>query len=180
MPQNKLISSARRLLGRETAAEAKSSLLVEADPHKNRFRRPKYPNLSRIQATADVQARSPFFRLPLEIREHIYLILWRDTGLVQHIYVARSGYTHARCTTEHNAPDDRQTEIERLYGAEIERYGDYDSELWNRRLTSGWGIHWRCEERAAAMRNRGVDPFLPLLLTSKRSYATCTNTIAFH
>lgn len=145
----------------------------EGTPRRNTFKRFKYPNLSKFQVTLKDQAKCLFFRLPVEIRELIYNEIWRTAGLRQHILIRNGYYTHIRCITDHNAPDERQVEVGRLWGTEIRPFtqGLPSNGLWNRRLNSGWSNHWKCEERAASRSSSTVldpAPFLPMLLVCKQ------------
>jgi hypothetical protein len=171
-----MFSSARRLFGQgQEAQREQEGFLAEEDAPRARlgFWKTKYPDQLRIQSTSSAQTMSPLFRLPAEIREAIYLALWRSAGLSQHILVHHGGYTHAQCVTDHEAPDERQEELQRLWGAELESWTTVRSELWVRRLDSQWCNHWKCEEKAASRKISTRDPFLTMLLVCKRMYLIC-------
>jgi hypothetical protein len=148
MPRLGILSEAPQRLGAK-AAEESDGVLIEDSPPKRRLWRSRYPSLSHIQATSCAQSRSQFFRFPLEIRQQIYLLLWRDSGLTQHIIAYRGGYTHTQCIIDHAAPDSRQADIDRLFYNHLEHHGFLADELWDRRLTSSWGNHWQCEREGS-------------------------------
>lgn len=51
-------------------------------------------------------------RLPQEIRHRIYLELWREAGLEQHIVRREERYVHLRCLVDqYSAIDNRQSQI---------------------------------------------------------------------
>ena len=164
----------RRLLGREPKRPWEEGGIIEGPRPRDKFRLQKYPNLDKIQAKAKAQLQSRLFSLPLEIRQLIYLELWREAGLGQHIFIHRGGYTHAPCIlSDQNAPDQRQVEVDRLWGDWESPMGTcVENHLWARRLSSAWCNHWRCEERAAARSAKAPDrsPFLPMLVACKRMY----------
>ncbi len=167
----------QRLLGREPKKPWEEGGIIEDTPPRHRSRHRKYPNLEKFQAKAKAQLQSRLFLLPLEIRQLIYLELWREAGLGQHIFIYRGGYTHAPCIlSDQNAPDDRQVEIDGLWGGWKQglMVTNVNNSLWSRRLSSAWCNHWRCEERAASRNPKKLDrsPFLPMLRACKRTYVS--------
>ncbi len=135
------------------------TLLEGPIPKDRRPRWFKYPNLPRIQRKRKSQSESALFRLPFEIRNLIYLEVWREAGLSQHIVVHHGGYTHTQCVINHDGLDERQTEIRRIVdGSTNPSLRPHDKafhDVWSRRLGSKWCNHWKCEERAAS---RGALP----------------------
>jgi hypothetical protein len=102
------------------------------------------------------QRQSPFFdRFPREIRDAIYLELWRTAGLSQHVFwhedqrnPEKSKYCLWPCTAEFQVEDECEGELQRQL--EVWPQGDrpqfMHSLLWHSRLHSHWFNHWRCEE----------------------------------
>ena len=121
------------------------------------------------------QSQSPFITrllsLPPEIRDAIYLELWRSHGLRQHIIWHGQGsdqhFCSWPCTTEYRVEDGLQHEVEELrcrLGVPVgENLGDYglgrNEEVTDltRRLQTPWFNHWGCGERA--WREHGLDAF---------------------
>ncbi|KAI8682473.1 hypothetical protein NCS56_00370300 [Fusarium sp. Ph1] len=105
------------------------------------------------------QSQSSFVaRLPSEVREAIYLELWRCVGLRQHIV------THARyrrdgkltevhlvrwpCTTEFYVGNRLQEEVDALPIEMFNSVGRLANNIpYRRRDSSSWMDHWSCEER---------------------------------
>lgn len=126
------------------------------------------PDAESLEHTADDQRQSLLLRLPIEVRRRIYDAVWEEIGLTQHVYVKDGRYTHRACITDHDAPDERQAEIRKIYPAGESWFHD---PVWSRRLLSSWVNHWRCEEAAVEAVSGGLPastPFLPLLLSCKR------------
>ncbi|PGH02830.1 hypothetical protein GX51_04442 [Blastomyces parvus] len=106
------------------------------------------------------QAQSGFISvLPREIRDAIYLELWRSCGLRQHI-VWHSDYTDANkshlcrwaCTTEYHVEDQLQQDIEALRKQLRVPLGHYMMNVeYSRRLKSPYLNHWACGEHAAKL-----------------------------
>ena len=103
------------------------------------------------------QSESAFItRLPLEIRNAIYLELWRSCGLRQHIVWHGEGadrhFCRWPCTTEYHVHDGLQEEIEqfrRRLGVPLgESMNNSEASVYTRRLQSPWMNHWACGERA--------------------------------
>lgn len=118
-----------------------------------------------LEQTANAQRQSAFLRLPIEVRHRIYGEVFVEAGLAQHIYVKDGRYTHTACMTDHDAPDERQVEVEKIYNHRKKRFLSHP--VWSRRLLSSWANHWRCEE--AAMEAPPVPtPFIGLLLACKQ------------
>ncbi|KAK4210496.1 hypothetical protein QBC37DRAFT_390448 [Rhypophila decipiens] len=100
--------------------------------------------------------------LPREIRDLIYLELWRDTGVRQHILWhndedrTKSHFCRFPCNTDFTFHDPLQADIE----AERTRQGislgqDLRHRTYTWRLQSPWQSHWACGE--AAERIHGMD-----------------------
>lgn len=127
------------------------------------------PDPEELERTADDQRQSPLLRLPIEIRRYIYDDVFEDAGLTQHVYVKDGRYTHTRCITDHDGPDERQVEVGKIYPRENR---SFHHPVWSRRLLSSWANHWRCEEAAVAAAEEGPPtptPFWALLLCCKRT-----------
>lgn len=138
----------------------------------------------------DDQHQSPFLsRLPPEIRNAIYLELWRTAGLSQHVF------WHEACAAGFvfGVEDEREPQLEALWEAKGSPGTWLDDGLWHGRLASHWYNHWGCEEEL--LRQAGLDanrmparmkaptaqldalrsvstvarkPYLPMLLSCKR------------
>ncbi|KAI5920168.1 hypothetical protein F4810DRAFT_684280 [Camillea tinctor] len=149
------------------------------------------------------QDQSLFFRLPQEIRNAIYLEVWRAAGLSQHIiyHKDQSHFCHWPCISDFSTEDDRQVALQemrdRIPDSQIEKepFQMPDSE-WVSPLYSTWYNHWRCERKLfEALRAMGEDiselptnngpcraratlsPYLPMLLSCKRMYEECSQSI---
>lgn len=125
-------------------------------------------DLENLERTADPQCQSALLRLPIEVRVRIYDEVLEEAGRTQHVYVKDGRYTHTACVTDHDAPDERQVEVEKIYNTN-KRF--LNNPVWSRRLLSSWSNHWRCEESAVAATADGPPtptPFLSLLLSCKR------------
>ena len=72
-------------------------------------------DLENLERTADPQCQSALLRLPIEVRVRIYDEVLEEAGRTQHVYVKDGRYTHTACVTDHDAPDERQVEVERRY-----------------------------------------------------------------
>ncbi|SPO00296.1 uncharacterized protein DNG_03141 [Cephalotrichum gorgonifer] len=105
---------------------------------------------------ADPQLQSAFItRLPREIRDRIYLELWRPCGLRQHIFwhwhsgkADTSHFYRWPCTTEFHPEDPVQKDVEALRSKLGIPVGEtiWD-ETYAPRLRSSWQNHWACYER---------------------------------
>ncbi|KAK8136789.1 hypothetical protein PG984_004729 [Apiospora sp. TS-2023a] len=127
-----------------------------------------FPNLEAIASEANEQSMSLFLsKLPIELRNEIYLLLWCDAGLEQHIMadkdydpefasaeyiwkrprhvpeIPTTRFSHMACISDHSALDDRQEEIAKLNLTPDELE---DEETWGERMNNTWGNHWKCEE----------------------------------
>ena len=99
-------------------------------------------------------------RLPREIRDAIYLELWRAKGLRQHLFwhggsAKDPHFCRWTCTTDFQVTDKLQQDIEQLrselnipLGQDITRRHDPRAVTYGRRLQSAWINHWACGERA--------------------------------
>ncbi|SPO00284.1 uncharacterized protein DNG_03129 [Cephalotrichum gorgonifer] len=124
------------------------------------------PDLEDLERTADYQQQSAFLRLPIEVRSPIYDMVFDQADLVQHVYVKNGRFTHATCITDHDAPDERQIEVEEAFPR---TETSFNHPVWSRRLLSSWSNHWRCEEAAEAAGDTPTPmPFWSLLLSCKR------------
>lgn len=129
---------------------------------------PSAPATETLENTADSQRQSILLRLPIEVRQRIYDKAFEEAGLTQHIYVKEGRYAHTPCITDHDAPDERQAEIQRIYPVEETCL---TNPVWSRRLLSSWVNHWRCEEAAMEAATDGSPTptvFMSLLLTCKQ------------
>ncbi|KAG7132983.1 hypothetical protein HYQ45_008780 [Verticillium longisporum] len=112
---------------------------------------------------ANPQTQSAFITtLPREVRDAIYLELWRSSGLRQHIlfhsYESDSNARHFcrwACTTDFCVESPLQQDIEQLrhdldvpLGEDIKKNRDPRATLYGRRMQSPWLNHWACGERA--------------------------------
>lgn len=144
------------------------------------------------------QYQSSFvIKLPREIRNLIYVELWRSCGLRQHvIWHSDQGNPHFcrwPCTTKYQVEDELQQELEVFRNeASVTLGQEMRNTVYGRRLQSPWINHWACGERAEeahgldAINNivtsgRGCwrrkrlhghdspsrDPYIPMLLSCK-------------
>ncbi|OBT92177.2 hypothetical protein VE01_10051 [Pseudogymnoascus verrucosus] len=120
------------------------------------------------------QTQSPFLTrlltLPPELRDAIYLSLWRSHGLRQHI-IWHGNDSSGRhfcswpCTTDFSAADNLQRDVDELrirlgvrLGDNMGGFGpgkDPEVSVLTRHLQSPWMNHWACGERAAEV--HGID-----------------------
>lgn len=143
-------------------------ILTDAVPEAAPEGPPVFPDANLFEQTADSQLGAVLLRLPIEVRLQIYDELWEDAGYTRHVYVKDGKYTHTKCITDHDAADERQVEVAKIYPMS-ERFLEHP--VWSRRLVSSWVNHWRCEEAAVAAMDQGPPvptPFLALLLCCKR------------
>lgn len=110
--------------------------------------------------SAASQIQSSFVnRLPREIRNAIYLELWRSSGLRQHIILHGpwddQHFCRWRCSKEFEVQDELQQDIEDLriqlqvtMGEDLTKYQHERVSLYCRRLQSPWMNHWLCGEQA--------------------------------
>lgn len=117
----------------------------------------------------DPQTQSAFITcLPAEIRNAIYLELWRSAGLRQHIVWHGEGgddgrhFCRWRCEAEFEVDDELQRLGESArrrhnvsLGARMAKLPDPETIALCRRLQSPWMNHWACGERAE--REHGLD-----------------------
>ncbi|KAK2043255.1 hypothetical protein LZ31DRAFT_595780 [Colletotrichum somersetense] len=98
-------------------------------------------------------------RLPREVRDTVYLQLWRSCGLRQHILwhgaATDQHFCHWSCNTEYRVEDELQRGVEKMraelgvpLGQEIMRDRHNNAPLYYRRLQSPWINHWICGERS--------------------------------
>lgn len=118
------------------------------------------------------QLQSAFITgLPREIRDLIYLELWRSCGLRQHIFWhnniadrCKSHFCRWPCTTEYQVEDELQQDIEAI---RHQRGVDFGQILKDttccRRLQSIWLSHWPCSEQAEKIHGvHAISPLRPL------------------
>ncbi|KAF4449679.1 hypothetical protein F53441_7079 [Fusarium austroafricanum] len=118
-------------------------------------------------ASPNPQLQSTFItRLPREVRDGIYLELWRLCGLRQHIIwhenkddKPKSHFCHWKCTTPFDVEDKLQEEID---ATRIELGVPLGVSFTSRtnalRLFSAWRNHWPCGERIAEVYGDEMDP----------------------
>ncbi|KAK3687410.1 hypothetical protein B0T22DRAFT_457156 [Podospora appendiculata] len=153
---------------------------------------PPIPSLTdHIAATADPQSQSHFFsKLPAEIRESIYVEVWRTAGSLRYHILTRDdddygttqGVAHRACITASLAgggdDDDRRlAKTHRDFAPRSRELG-----RWRRSLRAHSGAHWMCAEAAMAEAAAGCQSgssssFLATLLSCKRLYAECKPSI---
>ncbi|KAL6366106.1 hypothetical protein LRP88_00202 [Fusarium phalaenopsidis] len=111
-------------------------------------------------AEPNPQSNSPLLKLPREVRDAIYLEVWRFTGLRQHIVAhwgasdstdAKPHYCRWKCCTEFEVEDRLQELIENvriqkgiplghnILGSPVSPGLDYQG-----LLSSPWDNHWKC------------------------------------
>ncbi|KAK3316803.1 hypothetical protein B0H66DRAFT_305904 [Apodospora peruviana] len=106
-------------------------------------------------ANQQTQSQSAFVAiLPREVRDLIYLELWRSSGLRQHIvfHYESNGSHFCRwsCTTEYDVRDKLQADIEAEIPFCRHLGGNFRSARESgHRLLSPWMNHWACGEDAA-------------------------------
>jgi hypothetical protein len=115
---------------------------------------------------ADLQAESPFFLLPWELRQSIYDLVRRSSV---HVQWKNKRLAYTACVTDHDAPDSRQTPPLSLADKDPEticRLAPTVAPDWAGRLASSWGNHWKCEELSHS--GQMLAPSLALSLACKR------------
>lgn len=93
-------------------------------------------------------------RLPRELRDAIYLEIWRPYGLRQHIFwhghpadPANWHYCRWQCTTDFDVTDRLQEDLELLRIQESIPFGEpICCKHYEMRLNSPWLNHWACGE----------------------------------
>ncbi|KAI1092221.1 hypothetical protein F5B19DRAFT_492647 [Rostrohypoxylon terebratum] len=139
------------------------------------------PNTAYMRETANPQLSSTLFgRLPLEIRDMIYVECWRASGLRQHVFLRDGRLTHWPCTLVSDERDERLEELHRMIEVQGTQPRSRTRSLvlhgkWARRFSSPWHNHWRCEEEMEGSMaddegTRSGTLFLSILLTCKRTY----------
>ncbi|KAH8890541.1 hypothetical protein GQ53DRAFT_782549 [Thozetella sp. PMI_491] len=111
--------------------------------------------------SVNLQAGSSFInKLPREIREVIYLEIWRSCGIRQHIQwhgktLDEKHICRWPCSTEFSVHDQLQQDVEELrkelkvpLGNDICDPSHPNTTLYCRRLQSPWMNHWLCGEHA--------------------------------
>ncbi|KAM5378787.1 hypothetical protein ACJZ2D_004260 [Fusarium nematophilum] len=154
----------------------------------------------------DPQSQSSLLRLPREIRDAIYLEVWRTHGLRQHILSHNEWnpkepphLCHWPCTTEFSVEDNLQQDAELLRLRPNSPISDGIREkALEMRLISPWMNHWACGECAEEVygseaieststfgmrcwKNRRQppprSPYLPMLLSCKLISEECLKSI---
>ncbi|KAH8880295.1 hypothetical protein GQ53DRAFT_670239 [Thozetella sp. PMI_491] len=137
-----------------------------------KWRPEQLPDRVALAQSASPQDQSDLFsRLPSEIRQMIYIEMWRTAGsLSQHVMRKRHSteLTHVACTTDPGAEDVRYIMFQCSSGLK--------RQPWEARCKSEWCLHWACEE-ASEEQPQLWSPFLPVLLASKRMYLEAHPTI---
>ena len=90
-------------------------VLTEAIPDEAPEEQHTALNLEDFDRTGDSPRGSALLRIPIKVRRRIYDLLWEDAGLTRHIYVKDGRYTHTTCITDHDAEDERQVELWKVY-----------------------------------------------------------------
>ncbi|KAF2176877.1 hypothetical protein K469DRAFT_605525 [Zopfia rhizophila CBS 207.26] len=122
-----------------------------------------------LQAPVNPQLESKFFSAPLEIRQEIYGYLI-PYGV--HAYL-RQGKLYLSACVESCANGG-------LFGAERRESSDWRASdpVWQRRLRSSWGPHWKCEEVALRMNHNCEavsDTDMAMLRACRRKYMDIVN-----
>lgn len=134
------------------------------------------PDQESFESTADPQRSSYLFKLPLELRTLIYIEIWQLLGSSQHIFIKGDGYSYTPCVVRSGEADERPAEIKRIW----EEDGGWSirQALWNKRMSSSWGTHWKCLERTLVA-PPGQHPVLTMLLLCKRTLVVATSLLSF-
>ncbi|EXK40847.1 hypothetical protein FOXG_10775 [Fusarium oxysporum f. sp. lycopersici 4287] len=115
----------------------------------------------------DPQSQSQFATLlPREIRDRIYLELWRSYGLRQHIVwhrdkddKAKSHFCRWRCTTPFSVHDELQETIDATRLQLGFPLGDsFSNKTYTLQLFSAWKNHFPCGQRIARVYGEDADP----------------------
>ncbi|KAF5555304.1 hypothetical protein FNAPI_6160 [Fusarium napiforme] len=119
------------------------------------------------QQMSDPQQQSTFTTLlPREIRDKIYLELWRSCGLRQHIIwhrnkdgKAKSHFCRWRCTTPFSVQEELQETIDTTrIQLGIPLGGSFSNKAYALQLYSAWKNHFACGQRIAEVYGEGADP----------------------
>lgn len=138
--------------------------------------------VEQLAETAHDQFQSYFFgKLPLEIRRQIYEEIWRTTSEDQHIFHHNGRLRRCACITDHDAEDDRDDIVEnfRLEKA-LTNETYFSNTALHQQLSSTWTKHWKCEEHLTKHGAKEPSPFLSPLITCKRMYFECLESIGEH
>lgn len=134
-----------------------------ASPTATALPKPK-PDVAVPRIRYDEQEDSSFFqRLPFEIRTMIYAYLWQGEydymyheSNGRHLHFKDGHWTSTRCVMYQEEDDDLDM-IQKQMDV-IQRLGNGDLMLWQRRLASTWGQrHWRCGERLEYGKPASID-----------------------
>ncbi|KAF5664686.1 hypothetical protein FHETE_6957 [Fusarium heterosporum] len=109
---------------------------------------------------------SLFLRLPREVRDAIYLEIWRSCGLRQHIIWhkdqdgdTQSHFCRWRCTTPFTVEDELQ---DRFHAARVYLEPTGETSFTDRpsalKLYSAWKNHWACGQRIGEVYGDDMDP----------------------
>ncbi|KAF4455967.1 hypothetical protein F53441_1834 [Fusarium austroafricanum] len=133
------------------------------------------PEPEAIASRAQPQPDSGLVKLPSEIKEIIFQLLWEDAGTFQHLILRWGRVVRMACVTDVTGRDEIRDECAKLTRSSIE-----NQVLW-KRLASTWGVHWKCQElyQSSSTMNRaaGLSPFLPLLLSCRQLYVDARASI---
>ncbi|KAF4993778.1 hypothetical protein FGRMN_6252 [Fusarium graminum] len=123
----------------------------------------------------DPQLQSPLLsRLPREVRDAIYLEIWRSCGLRQHIIWHRdqedgtkSHFCRWQCTTPFTVEDELQG---RIHAARVFLQTTGETSFTDRssalKLYSAWKNHWACGQRIGEVYGRNMDPGIAVSTSS--------------
>ncbi|KAF5604269.1 uncharacterized protein FSUBG_6887 [Fusarium subglutinans] len=115
----------------------------------------------------DPQLQSSFItRIPREVRDKVYLELWRSCGLRQHIIwhkdtqdVTKSHFCRWRCTTPFEVEDGLQEAINTTRIELGVALGDsFSNKGYALQLYSAWKNHFTCGERIAQVHGSDASP----------------------
>ncbi|KAF5020848.1 hypothetical protein F66182_7103 [Fusarium sp. NRRL 66182] len=118
-------------------------------------------------ASQDPQLQSAFIaRLPQEVRDAIYLELWRSCGLRQHILwhdikedKTKSHFCRWECITPFDVQDKLQEDIDATRIQLGVPLGEsFSNKTYALRLFSAWNNHWPCGERLAEVHGEWMHP----------------------
>ena len=113
------------------------------------------------------QLQSSFItRLPRELRDKVYLELWRSCGLRQHIIwhhdkndVTKSHFCRWQCTTPFEVEDGLQEAINKTrIELGVALGGSFSNKAYALQLYSAWKNHFACGERIGQEYGDGTSP----------------------
>ncbi|KAI1862362.1 uncharacterized protein JN550_010224 [Neoarthrinium moseri] len=124
------------------------------------------------------QYQSPIFgSLPRELRDSIYLEVWRSFGLSLHLFWHSDDFRNSKfcswpCEAEFHVGDKREQELEAICGNDDPPQFLHDR-LWNGRIGSHWLNHWQCEEKILQAREDSGFPPTKMEDTFDKSHCPC-------